>query len=206
VARATLSAGEEDMPNENTPKSARLGVEMLEARTVPANFGPTQGMSIAVGNVIPGVTSFEYVTGTGPGEQALVRVWDSQGNLKYSFNPFGSYSGGVYVALGDVNLDGKKEIICSTAGGTTGQVKIYEFANNQLQELGEFVPFGPAYVGGVQIAAGNVTGDRADEIICGLMQNGSTVKVFAADPASDAGSFFEIRKIRGFEVAYKGGV
>ncbi len=196
------------MPNENNTlkNSAKLGVEVLEARTVPAAFGPNRGLSIAVGDVIPGVTSYEYVTGTGPGTQALVRVFDQAGILKYQVNPFGDYSGGVFVALGDVNLDGQKEIVVSTAGGTTGRVKVYQFVNNQLRELGGFVPFGPNYVGAVQIATGNVTGDRADEIVVGLSRNGSTVKVFSADPLSSGSVYFETRKIRGFELAYKGGV
>ena len=196
------------MPHQthSNKKPTALNCEMLEAREVPATFGPGPGgQSIAVGDVIPGFTSYEYVIGSGPGEQALVRVFDSQGTLRYSFNPFGDYSGGVNVAVGDINADGQQEIVVSTAGGTMGRVRVYEFTGNQLRQLGLFVPFGPNYVGSVQIATGNATGDLAQEVVTGLSQNGSTVKVWRVDPTSP-GTYFQIRQIRGFEVAYKGGV
>jgi len=145
------------MPSESTPnRPVRLSVEALESREVPAFFGPTRGLSIARGDVMPTVSGIEYITGTGPGRAALVRVWNANsGNLLFALRPFGSFSGGVYVATGDVNNDGQMELIVSTAAGTTGEVQVYEFIGGGPRLLGDFMPFGPNYSGGVQITAGS---------------------------------------------------
>lgn len=194
------------MPNENPARRpVRLGVEALEGREVPATFGANSGMSLAVGDVVPGGGT-EFVTGTGPGRQALVRVFDGAGTLKYQIQPFGTYQGGVYTAVGDVNNDGQLEIIVSTAGGTTGRVRVYQFTNLSLQSLADFTPFGPTYNGGVQIAIGNVAGDRTQEIVVGMESGGSVVKVYANEPTSAGEQFFRIRRFEAFGAGYTGGV
>lgn len=194
------------MPTENNTNSAQLNIEILETRTVPASFGVNRGLSLAVADVIPGFGPYEYITGTGPGRKAQVRVWDPAGTLKYTINPFGDFKGGVFVATGDVNNDGRADIICSTANGTTGRVRVYSFINNTLTALADFRPFGPNYTGGVQLAVGNVTGDRADEIVVGHMSGGSQIRVFSQAPGSNATRFFNTRTFPAFEAAYKGGV
>lgn len=197
------------MPTEQTrQKSTALGVELLEARTVPAAFGATQGLSVAVGDVIPGTNfgPYQYVMGSGPGVKALVRVFDDQGAVKYQFNPFGEFKGGVFVAVGDVTGDGQKDIVVSTAAGTTGKVRVYSFVGNQLRMLSLLTPYGPNYVGGVQVTTGDVTGDATKEIIVGQQTNGSVVKVFGVDPASGGTTYFQLRRFQAFEAGYKGGI
>jgi hypothetical protein len=62
------------MPNDRTRKpSTQLRVEVLEDRTVPTTFGANRGLSLAVGDVIPGGTAYEYVTGSGPGNRASLK-------------------------------------------------------------------------------------------------------------------------------------
>jgi hypothetical protein len=193
------------MPNEkSTGFRTRLSVEALEAREVPASFGATRGLSIATGDILPSIPGNEYITGTGPGTPGLVRVWDTNGKLRAAFKPFGDFSGGVYVAVGQVNSDNQFELICSTAAGTTGQVKVYEFTGGGRQLLDSFTPFGAFYTGGVQIAAGNVAGGRAQEVIVGQQSGGSTVKVFAFD--STVSQFFQIRSFQAYPAGYTGGV
>src|SRR4051812_8449669 len=83
-------------------RSVRLAVESLEDRTTPTFLPrpgtpllgvngapvPTGGLSIAAGNLLPdptapplppGLVRNEYVTGTGPGVEGLVRVWQLNG-------------------------------------------------------------------------------------------------------------------------------
>jgi hypothetical protein len=91
------------MPTDRARKpSARLGMEILEDRTVPTTFGANQGQSLAVGDVIPGGSQYEYVTGSGPGKVAQVRVFNASGVLQSQFNPFGNFKGGINVAVGTV--------------------------------------------------------------------------------------------------------
>jgi len=195
------------MPNDShATRPARLGVELLEARDVPTTFGVNSGMSLAVGDIIPGDSKPEFITGTGPGRTDLVRIFDQSGNLKYQIQPFGNVSTGVYVAVGNVNGDDQLELICSTAPGTTGRVRVYEFTGLTLQPLADFTPFGPAYNGGVQIATGNVVNDRTQEIIVGMQSGGSVVKVFEDQPTTGGATFFQIRRFEAFGPAYTGGV
>ena len=190
---------------------SRLNVETLEDRTVLSSFGATRGMSIAYGNAIPNFGTNEFVTGTGPGVRALVRIWSPDGTLLTSFNPFGNFKGGVFVALG--NLDGSTtdpdnelELIVSTGPGTTGRVKVYDFSLG-FQVAAAFVPFGPNYSGGVEITAGNVTGDRPQEIIVGQQSQGSLVRVFSdINLADNSLQFAAIRSFSPFGTGFFGGV
>jgi hypothetical protein len=197
------------MSNKNTtPPRTRLNVEALEAREVPAVFGPTRGLSVAHGDIIPANFQDEYVTGTGPGRQALVRVWDNNGALLNQFNPFGTFRGGVFLAIGDVNDDNQNELIVSTAAGTNGRVNVYEFISGGLQLLTSFAPFGPIYSGGVQIAVGDVTGslagDRREEIIVGRSVGLPVVQVWSFDPA--VSNVFLQRQFVAYGGGYRGGV
>lgn len=172
-------------------RSARLGVEVLETREVPASFGPTRGMSIAGGTIFQNLPNTagpnQYVMGTGPGVPAMVRAFDDQGNLLQSFRPFGiNFRGGVTVAVGDVNADGRDDVICGTGPGTVGRVKVYTYENGGLKPLLTFVAFGPTFNGGVNVAAGPVLGGssdpdvlRPDQIVVSVASNGPPrVKVF----------------------------
>ena len=290
------------MHNKTARRNAtKLGVEFLEDRTVPTTFGAKQGESVAVGDVIPGNSlspggsDYEYVTGSGPGQQGIVQVFDSNGVQKAKLTPFANYTGGVFVAIGEVtgelgsitsvssasmaaggivtvntpnahgytvgqtveldNVIGRdpttgaivydysgthtitavtglfsfqyitfpplmlpptafggsagvfqKDLICSTAAGATGRVRVYSFQDNQLRSLSLFMPNGPNYVGGIQVSTGDVTGDLTKEILVGQQTNGSVVKSFSVNPNSTGHKYFESRKFQAFEAGYKGGV
>jgi hypothetical protein len=208
--------------NSPTRRSTRLGVEQLEVRDVPsAVFSDSGGLSVAFGDVITTRGTEEYVTGTGPGRPGLVRVWDDTGILLHSFRPFGNFSGGVYVAVGNVLrpdatvnpvFPDPHEIVVSTGPGTSSRVKVYSFSNGALREVADFLPFGPNYNGGVQLALGNVTGDnsdpaaRKDEIVVGQERGGSNVKVFSIDNSTSTIRVFQLRSFNAYAPGYRGGV
>jgi hypothetical protein len=208
--------------NSPTRRSTRLGVEQLEVRDVPsAVFSDSGGLSVAFGDVITTRGTEEYVTGTGPGRPGLVRVWDDSGALLYSFRPFGNFSGGIYVAVGNVVrpnasvnpiFPDPQEIVVSTGPGTSGRVKVYSFTGGSLQEVADFLPFGPNYNGGVQLALGNVTGDnsiesvRKDEIVVGQQRGGSNVKVYSIDNSTPVIQVFQLRSFNAYAPSYRGGV
>ena len=223
------------MPNQ--PHSVRLAVECLEDRTTPTFLArpapgvinvngvtqPAGGLSIAAGDLLPdpvsafGFAQNEYVTGTGPGVNGLVRVWRLSGTTNgvgvpaLTFSPFPGFTGGINVAIGDVVGDGNLEIIAAVAANGPPHVKVFS-ANGQL--LGSFFAFDPRFLGGVNIAAGNVLGGIAaggysggpvssgfkQEIIIGAAAGGSPHVVVT----NAAGTVF--RSFLAFDLGYRGGV
>ena len=217
-------------PTPTQRRSAGLSIECLEDRTTPTFLAPaasainingvnraTGGLSLAAGNLLPepenavGLVRNEYVTGTGPGTEALVRVWSDTGVLRESFNPFPGFRGGINVAVGDVTGDEKAEIIVAVAANGPPQVKVFN-ASGQL--LSTFYAFDTGFLGGLNIAVGNVLGGIAgggysggvvssafkQEIIIGAAAGGSP-HVVATD-----GSGTPLRSFLAFDLGYRGGV
>jgi FG-GAP repeat len=84
----------------------------------------TGGVRVAAGDVNgDGVT--DIVTGAGPGGGSHIKVFDgATGTVLLSFFAFDpSFSGGVFVAAGDVNSDGKADIVAGADAGGASHVK-----------------------------------------------------------------------------------
>src|SRR5436190_8912398 len=77
--------------------------------------GFTGGVRVALANV---VNTNDIIAGTGPGTVAVVKVFTGPNHTPvYSFNPFPGFSLGVYVAGGDINGDGRGDIIVAPGEG-----------------------------------------------------------------------------------------
>ncbi|MFH1565451.1 MAG: S8 family serine peptidase [bacterium] len=126
------------------------------------------GVKVAVGNIDDDNQS-EIITGPAKDSPPIINIFDSQGNLKYSFFAYvENFRGGVNVAAGDINGDGIDEII--TGAGFTGgpHVRIFDSHGN-LQ--GQFFAYVENFRGGVNVAAGEIITEGAAEIISGTGQD-----------------------------------
>ncbi|MEO7317947.1 MAG: FG-GAP-like repeat-containing protein, partial [Chthoniobacteraceae bacterium] len=161
------------------------------------------GVRIASGDV-NGDGFNDVITATGDGGGARVRVYDGHNvtagrpAVLYDFFAFGNgYRGGLNVAAGDVNGDGKADIIVAPSAGSSGLVKVFSGANGSLHT--SFLAFGRG-TGGVRVAAGDINGDGYSDIIAGTGA-GSSVRVFdGRNPATI------LKDFRAFPITHRGGV
>lgn len=156
------------------------------------------GVFVAAGDVT-GDGRADIIVAPDAGGQPLVRVFDgNSGALLASFLAFPpTYTGGVSVSAGDVDGDGRADII--TGAAVNGHVKVFDGKSGaQLQTFFAF----PGFTGGVSVAAGDLNSDRHADLIVGVGPGapGGHVKVFDGQTGQELLSFFA------FEPNFLGGV
>lgn len=95
-----------------------------------------------------------------PPEPALTTVEPGLINEFYAYDPM--FTGGVRVAAGDINGDGKADIV--TGAGINGGPHIKEINGATGQLIREFYAYSPTYAGGVFVSAGDFDGDGKAEL------------------------------------------
>jgi uncharacterized repeat protein (TIGR01451 family) len=112
----------------------------------------------------------EIVTGAGPGGGPHVLVFDMAGGRPttlasfYAYDP--AFGGGVYVACGDLDGDGRAEVVTGAGGGGGPHVRAFSFpVTGGVIEIASFFAYDPLFGGGVRVATADVDGDGVSEII-----------------------------------------
>ncbi|MDP3964637.1 MAG: putative glycoside hydrolase [bacterium] len=142
----------------------------LRSEFYPYGSNYNRGVNLAVGD-LEGDGRLEIVTGTGFGGGPHVRIFDHNGVLKHPgfFAYYAYFRGGVNVAVGDLNGDGKDEII--TGAGRSGGPHVRYF-NRFGQPLGGFFAYDDKFRGGVSVAVADLNFDGKAEIITGAGPGG----------------------------------
>lgn len=129
-----------------------------------------------------------------------VRGWDGNGHLGQQFAPWGewnlafsaydTYQQGVRVAVGDVNGDGRNEIVTAPAGGAWTELKVFD--GRSYRRLTSLLPFkDAAWWAGAYVATGDTNGGGRDEIVEGLDAGCcTTLHVLDATSGNDLSGFF----------------
>jgi len=134
---------------------------------------PTGGVRIAVGDVTSDKRD-DIITAPGSGASPLVRVFDSAAGTFgaaqiASFNAYSTpLSAGIYVAAGDLDGDGKAEIITGAELNPDGHVRVFSGTGTALRSLFVNAPT----VGAVRVAAGDINGDSKLDLVVGAQTTG----------------------------------
>ncbi len=121
------------------------------------------GSSVAVGDIdLDGAN--EIVTGSPPGVSGSVSVYEQDGTLVRSFPVFAStIRAGVSVAVGNVTGGPDVEIVVAARRGVGPQVLIYSATGRKLSP--GFYAYAKTFLGGVNLAVGDVNGDGVNDIV-----------------------------------------
>jgi hypothetical protein len=122
----------------------------------------------------------DLVAGTGPGRATRVVVLDGKDRHElFALDPFeASFTGGVFVAAGDVNGDGTPDLVVTPDEGGGPRVRV--FSGNGFGQLADFLGIeDPDFRGGARPTLGDVNGDgRADLVIAAGFGGGPRVAAF----------------------------
>ena len=176
------------------------GNEINSFLAYDSNFN--RGINVAVCDLDNDGVS-EIITGTRYGGGPQVRTFDGYGQAKFSPGWFAydqNFRGGVNVACGDLNGDGRNEIITGAGPGGGPHVRVFDRFGN-FTGMG-FFPFDQSFRGGVVVATANFDGGVEDELITARQSYGqSQVVTYKTYPAQ-----YVIGDFLGFPDTFLGGV
>ena len=131
-----------------------------------------------------------FAVGAGAGGGPVVRLYNPDGTERFAVLAYpAGYTGGVFVATGDVTGDGVDDVATSTGPGGSANIRVFDGKTGAL--VRSFFGYPPAFVGGVNVALGDVNDDGFADIVCGVgVGGGPNVRVFSGKDGVLLASFF----------------
>ena len=132
--------------------------------------------------------------------KTFVMIKNADGTVRAKFAPYSErYTLGINLGIGDLENDGRVEIVTGTEKGGGPQVRIFNHEGVLIHP--GFFAYDKAFRGGVRVAIGDLNGDAVDEIIAGAGPGGGPhVRVFHKDGHALQPGFFA------YDKAFRGGV
>ncbi len=157
------------------------------------------GVAVGAGD-FDGDGKGEIITAPAEGAAAEIKIFDGYGQMESSlgFFAFDKLEFGANLGAGDVNNDGRDEIIVGSGPGQEPEIKVFNSLGVALFKIN---PEGINKWSGVRVASGELLAELAGEEIIAAPGWGSApeVQIFGAD-----GRF--IKKFLGYDKSFRGGV
>jgi hypothetical protein len=144
--------------------------------------GYTGPIATAVGDV-DGDAVPDVAVASGKGTTTSVKIYS--GASKYSqvlreIKPFGNSTLGASVALGDLNADGRDDVVVGQGPGAGPKVALFD--GETAARLAEFDAYAPGFSGGVSVATGMLEEGGRVSLVTGAGPGGPpTAKIFNFD-------------------------
>lgn len=177
----------------------RDGSERFRLPAFDPNFAGS--VAVATGDVTgDGIDDVVMASGDGGGPRVKVIDGATQETVADFFAYEGSFRGGVFVALGNLDDDPALEIVTGTGIGGGPRVRSFDLDGGTVQPVADFFAYDASFRGGVYVAVADTDSDGFGEIVTGTGPGGGPhVRVL-----DTAGTVLNERFA--FDPAFRGGV
>ncbi len=145
-------------------------------------------------------TNPQIPVGSGPGTPGRVTFRTADGAAGRTLTPYGeAFTGGVRTATADLTGDGVLDVVTAPASAGAPNVVVFDGATGAV--VRSFLAYEPTFTGGLQLAAGDVTGDGVADVVTGTGAGGAPlIRVFDGRTGAEVAAFFA------YEDTFRGGV
>jgi len=170
---------------------------LFDHEILPYGAGFTAGLSVAATGQGPNAENI-FATAPMTGGGPHIKIYDEDKNPLFEFMAYAAnFTGGVDVALADIDGDGITEIITAPGPGGGPHIRVFTMAGF---ELFGFMAYDANFSGGVRVAAADLDDDGVAEIITAPMAGGGPhIKIFNSNAEI-------VDEFMAYDSAFTGGV
>jgi hypothetical protein len=137
----------------------------------------------------------------------MVTVNFPNGNTVSFFAYAPTFTGGVRIAMGDVNGDGYTDLITGVGIGGGPHIKVWDIQSGAPIQVASFFAFESAFTGGLYLGVGNLNGDAYGDIVVGAGPGGGPrVTAFAGAQAFAINQNEVLTNFFAYSDVFRGGV